>query len=77
MRSTEDWEDCIIPSSDITDILRDSHQRWLNTPGKKGQARNESSARAVAIPPSKKPYTVQTNEGYAGRSELIEKACGG
>lgn len=70
--STADWEYYIIPSSVISNIVRESHQMWMDTPGKKGQAHNESNVRAIAVPPSSMPYTLQSIKDFAGRWDLIE-----
>lgn len=35
----------IVPSEIVANHCRDSHSEWLNTPGKQGQQRNDSSMR--------------------------------
>lgn len=35
----------IVPSSIVAKTVRESHQEWLNTPGKKGQKHNDNSMR--------------------------------
>lgn len=35
----------IIPSKIIANTIKEGHQQWLNTPGKNGQAHNDSSVR--------------------------------
>ncbi len=77
IESSADWEYYIIPSSVFSKIVRENHQLWIDTPGKNGQAHNDSKVRAVAVPPAKTPYTVHSIEDYAGRWDLIETACGG
>lgn len=35
----------IVPSKDVAKYVSDDHSQWLNTPGKKGQKRNDSNMR--------------------------------
>ncbi len=35
----------IVPSKDVAEQVKDGHQRWLETPGKKGQAHKDTSMR--------------------------------
>ncbi|WP_181704459.1 hypothetical protein [Chthonobacter albigriseus] len=35
----------VVPSSVVADVIRDSHQVWLSTPGKKGQQRKDGPFR--------------------------------
>ena len=35
----------VVPSAIVAKAIRESHQTWLATPGKKGQAHNDSSMR--------------------------------
>jgi hypothetical protein len=65
--------ECFIMSSSlVARKLTESHQRWLKTPGKKGQKHNENSVRIITLPP-------YTNYGgwqickYKNRWETIEK----
>jgi hypothetical protein len=45
----------VVPSKKVAAILVESHQRWISTPGKKGQARNESSMRKLRLDYSNTP----------------------
>jgi len=38
----------IVPSKIVAEYVRESHQKWLDTPGKKGQAHNDNSMRKFA-----------------------------
>ena len=69
--STAHAEYYVLPSSVLSQIVRENHQLWLSTPGKKGQAHNDSKVRAVAVPPAKTLYSVHSIEAYAGRWDLI------
>ena len=35
----------IVPSKIVTDTIRKNHEKWLNTPGKKGQKHNNTNIR--------------------------------
>jgi hypothetical protein len=37
----------VIPTADIEKILRDSHQQWLDTPGKNGRAHGKTTLRTI------------------------------
>lgn len=39
----------VVPSKKVASILSESHQNWISTPGKKGQARNDSSMRKLRL----------------------------
>lgn len=38
---------------DMSVNVTKGHQKWLETPGKKGQAHNDSKVRTVHLPPNK------------------------
>jgi hypothetical protein len=75
IESSSGWEYYIVPSTEFSKIVLADHQLWMDTPGKKGQAHNENSVRAVAVPPAKMPYSVHSIEIYRGRWDLIIDAC--
>jgi hypothetical protein len=50
----------VVPSSVVAAAIRDSHQHWLKTPGKKGQAHKDSKVRRF-LP----DYTKVFGEGHA------------
>lgn len=52
----------IVPSKIVADYVKSSHETWLKTPGKKGQARNDSSMRVFDMPANK----------YLGRWDLLD-----
>lgn len=45
----------VVPSKKVAAILVESHKRFLATPGKRGQKRNDSSMRKVNLNYSKEP----------------------
>lgn len=51
----------IVPSKAVAEYTRDNHAEWLNTPGRKGQARNDSTVRKFSDP----------EERYRNRWELL------
>lgn len=60
-KSFEDVPFCyVVPSAVVAKVLSDSHQHWLNTPGKKGQAHNPTPMRRF-----KPDYGREALSGYA------------
>lgn len=49
--SDNPFEYYIIPSSDLAKNVTEAHEKWLATPGKNGQAHNDSNVRTVHLPP--------------------------
>jgi hypothetical protein len=45
----------VVPSKKVAAILAESHKRFLSTPGKRGQKRNDSSMRKLKLDYSKEP----------------------
>ena len=43
----------IIPSSALSKNIKESHQIWMDTPGKNGQSHKETSFRSIYLPPYK------------------------
>lgn len=52
----------VVPSKTVADYVKSSHATWLKTPGKKGQARNDSSMRVFDI----------TDKKYLNRWDLLD-----
>lgn len=61
----------VIPADVMAKNVVESHQIWLRTPGKKGQAHRENTMRVVAIPP-RKGVNGWSIEKYLNRWDLIE-----
>lgn len=38
----------VIPAKRVAEVIRQNHSRWLATPGKKGQAHNDSDMRKIS-----------------------------
>lgn len=74
--SRQPFEYFVIPSNELARNVRSRHRDWLATPGKKGQARNDSNVRAVSIPPFTNP-NFWSVEAYSGRWDLISEVLGG
>lgn len=47
------FEYYIIPSSVVAKNVRAGYEKWLKTPGAKGQAHNENTVRTIHLPPHK------------------------
>lgn len=71
--STADFEYYIIPSAVMAKNVSESHQRWLNAPGLKGQEHKDSNVRTIHIPPYKSAYSELNIAEYRDRWDLIEK----
>ena len=48
--SDKPFEYYIIPSSEVSRNVIEAHKKWLATPGKNGQAHNDSSAPLLTLP---------------------------
>ena len=60
----------IIPCREIAVNVSSFHQQWLLAPGKKGQQRNDSAVRAVAVAPGAATYFWDA-QAYEDRWDLI------
>lgn len=71
---TAPFEYYVIPAEVMAKNVRESHQQWLQEPGKRGQAHKDSSVRTVALPPRrcKNGWSIAC---YRDRWDLIEKVC--
>ncbi len=49
--SDKDFEYYIVPSSFISENVKKEFEEWMSTPGKKGQAHNDSNVRTIKLPP--------------------------
>jgi hypothetical protein len=64
------FEYFIIPASEMARNVSEFHKRWLNSPGKNGRVRKDSSVRAVGVSP--KCYSYFWNvESYRGKWNFI------
>lgn len=76
-KSSAEWEYYIVPSSVMSQMVSSAYKSWLETPGKKGQAHNDSKLRVILLPPHTDKHMVRTVEDYYMRWDLIDEACGG
>lgn len=66
----------VMPSSMVAKVLRDSHQKWLSTPGAKGQTRKDGPLRRL-LPDysktfgSKNPYPADWLDQYRDAWSLL------
>lgn len=51
--SLSDFEFYVIPSKVLSKNVKQSHNKWLITPGKDGQPHKDSNVRAIHLPPRK------------------------
>lgn len=70
--STEPFEYFIIPSEVLSKNVAESHQQWLETPGKNGQAHNDTTMRVVPLPPKESINGWRVDE-YKNQWSIIEE----
>jgi hypothetical protein len=61
----------IIPSSEISKNVKESHAIWEKTPGKKGQPHNKTDFRTISLPPHASENGWKIDD-YKNRWDLIE-----
>lgn len=71
MESKQEFSYYIIPSPVMAKNVKEAHEKWFNTPGKKGQHRAVTSFRAVLLPPFKNENGWDVSQ-YLNNWELIE-----
>ncbi|MBP7282143.1 MAG: hypothetical protein KBA66_11230 [Leptospiraceae bacterium] len=69
--SDSNFEYFVIPAKEMAENSIKAYNLWINTPGKKGQAHNDSKIRIVNLPPSKSITGWDISE-YRNRWDLIE-----
>lgn len=70
-KSDKDFEYFVIPSSEVSKNVKKAHQKWLDTPGKNGQAHNDSNVRTIHLPPHQSISGWQI-EQYKNNWSIIE-----
>jgi hypothetical protein len=65
----------IIPSRIMSERISEQHKKWLETPGKNGRKHEESSIRALMLPP-RIGYSGWDISEYEDRWDLIEEKLG-
>lgn len=60
----------IIPAKEMSENIKDSHQQWLNTPGKNGVQHNDNSLRKLSVGFRKFAYDINQ---WKDRWDLIDK----
>ena len=68
------FEYYVIPARVMAKNIRECHEDWLATPGKKGQPHKDSPVRTVALPP-RRCRNGWNIARYREQWDLIEKAC--
>ena len=74
--SNAPFEYFIIPAADMSLNVSAFHEKWLAAPGKKGQDHQDSSVRAVNVPPNAYAH-LWTIEPYRERWDLIAERLDG
>ncbi len=67
----KDFEFFIIPSSIVSKNVSESHKLWLSKAGKNGRVRNDSSMRAIILPPKTSVNGWSIKE-FRNRWDIIE-----
>jgi hypothetical protein len=70
--SKDGFEFYIIPSKEIAKNVMESYKIWMNTPGQKGQQRNDNKIRTIQLPPLS-CLNGWNIEIYKNRWDIIEK----
>lgn len=70
--SDKDFEYFVIPSSEVSKNVKKAHQKWLDTPGKNGQAHNDSNVRTIHLPPHQSISGWQIDK-YKNNWSIIEE----
>jgi hypothetical protein len=66
------FEYFIIPSEVVSRNVREAHQNWLSSPGKKGHVHKDSNVRAIDLPPRTSSLGWDISP-YRNRWEIIEQ----
>lgn len=69
--SDSPFEYFIVPSGEVSKNVKESHQLWLDTPGKNGQAHNDTTMRTIQLPP-RKSNNGWSIESYKNKWSIIE-----
>jgi hypothetical protein len=70
--SDEPFSYFVVPSSIMAKNVAECHERWHNTPGARGQQRNETTFRSVELFRPESPYYWDVTS-YLNHWELVEK----
>lgn len=63
----------IIPAKDMALNVKNGHQKWLDTPGRKGRPHKETSIRSIPIPPYQGGYDWDISQYKNDWSRIEEK----
>jgi hypothetical protein len=63
----------VIPSKEVSKHVSAQHHKWLNTPGKKGDAHKDSNVRTIHLPPYKTAYSDWDISRYKNDWSIIER----
>jgi len=72
----ESWDYFIVPAKIVAQSVRESHQKWLATPGKRGQKHNDNTVRLFRSKPSKycpSWFTQELIDSYKNNIHAVQK----
>jgi len=72
-KSSASFDYFIIPAQEMAKNVSEEHTLWRKTPGKNGQAHNQSNVRTVHLPPFKSRFSSWDISKYRQRWDLIEE----
>jgi len=70
------WEYYIVPAKIVSKSVRETHKKWLRTPGKKGQKHNDSAVRLFRSKPGKHCpnwFTQKLIDSFKNNIHVLEK----
>jgi hypothetical protein len=70
--TSKEFEYYIIPASIMARHVREGHQRWLSSPGVRGQAHKDNNVRIVPLPPRRSSIGWDVSQ-FLNRWDLIEE----
>lgn len=70
--TSKEFEYYIIPASIMARHVREDHQRWLSSPGARGQAHKDNTVRIVPLPPHRSSIGWDVSQ-FLNRWDLIEE----
>jgi len=70
------WDYFIVPAEIVSKSVREAHQKWLKTPGKKGQQHNDNTIRLFRSKPGKccpSWFTQELIDSFKNNIEILDK----
>jgi hypothetical protein len=70
------FEYFVIPSEVVSKKVSEQHRKWLETPGKKGDAHKDNDVRTIHLPPNKSASSDWDISRYRNKWSIIEQLLG-